>query len=116
MFMPTIASIYHRHPGIVRNHLGRPLPGMPDDNDIGITSHNPGHVPNAFTLGQGSCTYINSRYDTTSESKHSSLKGQAGSGTWFEEEACHDLPLTHAGLPGHGFRHLVHPRKTPLAL
>src|SRR4030042_4518561 len=99
MFMPPTASIYHGPPCIVRNHLGCPLPGMPDYNDIGITSHHPSHICDTFTLSQGSCTYVNSRYDTASESKHCSLKGQASSGTWFEEEACHDLRPAHARLP-----------------
>ena len=70
----TITGIDYRNTGVVGNHLSRPFPGMPDDDNIGITADYPGHVSNAFSLGQRSSPDIHGTDNTAAETVHGCLE------------------------------------------
>src|SRR3989304_9729747 len=54
VLVSPIPGIYHRHTGVISNYLSRPLPGVPDDNDISIAANYSCHIGDTLTLSQGS--------------------------------------------------------------
>ena len=74
MFMTSITSVYYGDTSIVGNYLGGSLPGVPDDNYIGVTANYPRHISHTFTFSQRSCPDINCTYDSASKPVHCRLK------------------------------------------
>ena len=98
MLMTSVTGIYYRHTGIIGDHFRGTFPGMPDDNDIGVTTDYPCHVSNALPLGERGCLGIGDTDNTATKPVHCRLKRQPRPGTGFEEQACQNFTATHPKL------------------
>ena len=52
VLVSAVAGVNHRYRGVIGHQLRGAFPGVAQHDDIGVRADNPGHVRDAFTLGE----------------------------------------------------------------